>query len=63
MCYGTCKYENWNGECRFINRFPPDAACMMEQWEDDDEEAEDVEESIETNGENNKWRSPVIHWV
>jgi hypothetical protein len=39
MCYGTCKYEgSYSGECRFIGRYPADAACMIDDDYDNEEE-------------------------
>lgn len=37
MCYGSCKYERRNsGTCGFVNRYPADATCVLETFEDDD---------------------------
>jgi hypothetical protein len=30
MCYMNCKYEYTNGECMFVEKFPPDAQCVRE---------------------------------
>jgi hypothetical protein len=46
MCYGTCKYEGrWSGTCTFATRFPGDATCMMEKY--DEEYDEETEEEYE----------------
>ena len=35
MCYGTCQYEKWDGEChRNLDRLPADAACMQDMQDD-----------------------------
>lgn len=43
MCYGTCKYERADGECRVFGRFPEDATCMEDLRDDDSIESEDEE--------------------
>lgn len=48
MCYGTCHYENWQGECDYFWSFPEDGACMMDEVieygpEGFDDEAEEDE--------------------
>jgi hypothetical protein len=40
MCYGTCKYEDRNGDCRLSGRPKVGAACLAEdedQYEEDEE--------------------------
>ena len=58
MCYGTCKYEGYHGECRFTNRFPADATCMIEDCECDEEE----EYYEEMEGED-AWKLPQVLWT
>jgi len=53
MCYSMrCVYQNWHGECRIGgNRFPADAACMMDEEEESylSEESSDITDPNERN--------------
>ena len=48
MCYGTCKYEDRNGDCRLSGRPKVGAACLAE-YEDQYEEEYGDEDNELTN--------------